>query len=187
VRRARRQAPAPARPKPPDPRLLALVEEACKKSGLVWLDCPELGRPRAAWHVWHEGAVAVIHGGPEQALAGLDRARRVVVHTRSKDTGALLVTWVAAGSTIPPGSPQWDQAAAALAGERLNARDAVTLLDTWAAAATLTRLEPTGEVLEQPGAYRPASRAAPPPPTPATTRGRLPRVLHRRQRRAPKL
>ncbi|NYV77754.1 hypothetical protein HW445_26020, partial [Streptomyces sp. UH6] len=53
----------------------ALVEEAAKKSALVWVraeggDVP--GVDRALWHVWHDGAVCLVGDGPgEQPLPGL--------------------------------------------------------------------------------------------------------------------
>jgi len=48
----------------------ALVEEATKKSGLIWVRGP--GSPaRALWHAWHEGAACVVGDGPgEQPLPG---------------------------------------------------------------------------------------------------------------------
>lgn len=54
----------------------ALVEEATKKSGLVWVRGPG-GSSRALWHVWHEGAACVVgDGAGEQPLPGLvDGAR----------------------------------------------------------------------------------------------------------------
>lgn len=170
---------------PADP-VLGLIEQACRKSSLVWLEYAGQQGPRPAWHVWHDGAVHVVHGGTEQQLPGLDKAGRVVVHTRSKDTGALLVRWGAAASTVPPSSPGWEPAAAALAAERLNARDAATLAEQWSAGSTITRLQPS-EVLEQPGSYDTATRAAAPGPSPATTVTPRPKTLHRRQRRAPDL
>jgi len=51
----------------------------------------------------------------------------------------------------------------------------------------VTRLEPTGELLESPGRLSTEAPLAEPSATPATTRGRLPRVLHRRVTRRPKL
>ncbi|HET6636726.1 MAG TPA: hypothetical protein VFH77_17045, partial [Streptomyces sp.] len=49
----------------------ALVEEAAKKSALLWVRGPD-GPARALWHVWHDGAACVIGDGPgEQPLPGL--------------------------------------------------------------------------------------------------------------------
>lgn len=38
----------------------ALIEEASKKSGLIWVRGAGAPAARALWHVWHEGAVCVI-------------------------------------------------------------------------------------------------------------------------------
>lgn len=40
----------------------ALVEEATKKSGLIWVR--GTGPARALWHVWHEGAAVLVGDGP---------------------------------------------------------------------------------------------------------------------------
>ena len=40
---------------------LALVEEATKKSGLIWVK-GALPGARALWHVWHDGAVYATTG-----------------------------------------------------------------------------------------------------------------------------
>ena len=71
----------------------ALVEEATKKSGLMWIDVPGLPQPRAAWHIWHStpehgGAAYLVTGGEgEQPLPGLPEAERVTVTVGSKDKG----------------------------------------------------------------------------------------------------
>jgi hypothetical protein len=172
---------------PPEGDLAALVEEATKRSGLVWLDYAGASRSRPAWHVWHDGAAYVVSDGPEQPLPGIERADRVRVTVRAKDTRARLVTWVAEAATVAHGTVEWTTAAEALRGQRLNASPAETLLLVWGADATITRLRPTGEVLEHPGARPTDSLAAPPADTRAITRGRLPWVAHRRQSRAPDL
>lgn len=65
----------------------ALIEEATKKSGLVWVQGPD-GPARALWHVWHEGAACLIGDGPgEQPLPGLADGAEARVTVRSKDKG----------------------------------------------------------------------------------------------------
>lgn len=172
---------------PPGPELAALVEEATKKSGLVWLDYPGADRSRPAWHVWHGGAAYVVSGGDEQPLPGIERATRVLVTVRAKDSRARLLTWVAEAATVRHGTDEWASAAEALRAARLNASQSESLVLVWGADCTITRLAPTGEVVERPGAQQTGSLAAPPLPSPATTRGRLPWVAHRRQQRAPDL
>ena len=163
---------------------LALVEEACRRSALVWLTVGG-GRAHPAWHVWREGAASVVSGGAEQPLPDLDAVDPgpVLVTVRSKDKGGRLVSWVARATPVPSDSEDWAAAAAALHSARLNARDGEAQPRRWAQESRITRLEPTGEVVESPGALPDDSHAAPPPPTAATTRGPLPFVLGRRRAR----
>jgi hypothetical protein len=168
---------------------MALVAEATKKAGLVWLQIGSSPYARAAWHVWLDGAAYVVYGGAEQPLPGLESADRVVVTVPSKDKGGRLVTWVARPHLVEPGSAQWDTAAPALHAKRLNAPDGEQQPARWARESRIVRLEPTGEVLERPGAMPTRSQAAPPRPSRATTLGPLPfvigRATGRRRRRRP--
>lgn len=167
---------------------MALVAEACKKSGLLWLDLPGSAQPRPAWHVWAAGAAFVVCGGQEQPLPGLETAEVVAVTVRSKDKGGRLVTWLASCRILAPGSPDWEAAVAELAGKRLNAPDAADQLARWARESAVLRLSPTGELVERPGSMPTDSGAATPVATPAVTTGPLPFVLGRgwrlRRRRA---
>lgn len=161
----------------------ALVEEACRKSAMVWLQPAAAGRAVAAWHVWHAGAAYVVSGGREQWLPPMPEGGRVLVTTRSKDKGGRLVTWAATARQVEPGSEEWDAAVPELHGKRLNAPDGEEQPARWARESTVTRLEPTGELLEAPGHMPTRSHAAAPPGSPATTRGPLPFVFGRRARR----
>jgi hypothetical protein len=162
---------------------LALVAEACKKSGMIWVQVPG-SRPRAAWHVWHAGpdgeAAYVVTGDGEQELPGIENADQVLVTVRSKDKGGRLVTWLATSTRVEPGSPEWDGVVPALVGNRLNARDGDAAADRWATNARVTRLRPTGQVPEKPGQLPTDPLTAPPPPSPATTRTPVPFVFGRR-------
>ncbi|HEY3681409.1 MAG TPA: hypothetical protein VGL93_00130 [Streptosporangiaceae bacterium] len=179
-----------------DGTLAALVAEATKKAGLVWVRPVEGDvRARAVWHVWRADAAGgpaayVIFGGEEQPPPELGSGP-VAVTTPSKDTRARLVTWIAAATPVRPDDPDWAPTVAALAAARLNAADHPTLTDRWAAAVTdpddpttVVRLAPTGEVVEHPGAQPDSAHAAPPAPTPATTAKRKPFTLGARNRRA---
>src|SRR5690606_10932142 len=131
----------------------ALIEEATKKSGLVWVE-GSTGPARALWHVWHEGAACVVGDGPgEQPLPGLADGARAQVTVRSKDKGGRLVSWTA------------------------------TVVERGGRECRVRRLGPTGATAPLPE----GSLAAPPRPTPATTRrpapAGLPRLLARRRRR----
>jgi hypothetical protein len=160
----------------------ALIAEACRKSAVVWIALPELPQPRAAWQVWFDDAAHVVSGGGEQELPGLRSAGTVEVTVRSKDKGARLVRWVARVQHLEPGSEPWETAARELLAKRLNLRDADRARQRWAEECLLTRLEPTGEVLERPGAMSADAHAAPPLPSPAATIGPLPFMLGRRRR-----
>ncbi len=161
----------------------ALVEEATKKSGLVWVKGP--GVPaRALWHVWHEGAACLVGDGPgEQPLPGLADGGTAEVTVRSKDKGGRLVSWTARVVEPAPGSEAWEAAVGELKGKRLNAPDGEAMTDRWARECRVLRLEPTGSTVPLPD----GDLASAPLPTPATTRepipAGLPRLLLRRRKR----
>ena len=187
----------------------ALVEEACRRSSVLWLAYAGPDRPRPAWHVWSDGAAYVVAATtaatestghpeppepheypaarPEQALPGLAEATEATVICRSKDSGARLVTWRADVHRLTPGTQEWDEAVRLLRGDRLNTTDAEELPARWARTTVIVRLAPTGEVLEEPGKMPGDRTAASPPGSPATTVGRLPWVVHKRPRHRPRL
>ena len=165
----------------------ALIDEAAKKSGLVWVRAAGSGhRAQPLWHLWQDGAVFVLTGGLEQpAPDGL--ADRAFVTVRSKDKRSRLVTFEATVDVLDPGSEQWAAVEPTLLGKRLNLPDGDAAGERWRRECTLYRLTPTGEVAETPDEPTTASHAATPPPTPG--RSRVPRPLHlrgrpRRNRRA---
>ncbi|GHF68718.1 hypothetical protein GCM10010218_57710 [Streptomyces mashuensis] len=154
----------------------ALIEEATKKSGLIWVRGAD-GTSRALWHVWHEGAALVVGGPGEQPLdgLGLTEGAAATVSVRSKDKGGRLVMWAAAVRELPPHGEAWTAAVAELKGKRLNAPDAERLEERWAEQCRVLRLEPTGETAALPS----GSLAARPVPTAATTRHPMPAALPR--------
>ena len=167
---------------------MALVAEAAKKAGLLWVTAPGGSRPRAAWHVWHEGAVLLVCGGIEQPLPDLADGMTVEVSLPSHDNRARLVTFTAAVAELRPtgGSrADWLPAAAALHASRLNPPDGEAQPLRWERESRIFRLTPTGSVLAAPGRMSEASGAAPPPSSPATTKGELPFVLGGATGRAP--
>ncbi|MDR3079490.1 MAG: hypothetical protein LBV60_00925 [Streptomyces sp.] len=168
----------------------ALVEEATKKSGLIWVQgaAPASGRDgrgapaRALWHVWREGAACVVGDGPgEQPLPGLVDGGEAVVTVRSKDKGGRIVTWPATVVELMPGSPEWEETVAELKGKRLNASDSEEMPERWRRECRVLRLEPRGTTVPLPS----DSQAAAPVPTTATTRrpilAALPRLLRRKR------
>ncbi|MFF3749703.1 hypothetical protein ACFYYH_04465 [Streptomyces sp. NPDC002018] len=158
-----------------DPQLgPALVEEATKKSGLIWVRGP--GPARALWHIWHEGAACLVGDGPvEQPLPGLADGSTAEVTVRSKDKGGRLVTWTAAVTELPPHTEAWERAVAELKGKRLNATDADGMTERWARECRVLRLAPQDMTTELPS----DSLAAVPLPTAATTRLPVPASLGR--------
>jgi hypothetical protein len=158
----------------------ALVAEATKRAGLLWIELPELPQPRAAWHIWHDGAAYVLTGGEgEQPLPGLPEAAHVTVIVPSKDTGGRLVTWVAEVTEVEPGTSEWDAVVPLLAKERLNGDQGQA--ERWAHESYVMRLAPTGAAdTGHPAGYA----AVRPVPTPATTTGRRPFMLGAKHRKA---
>ncbi|MEV8230141.1 hypothetical protein AB0P41_29480 [Streptomyces sp. NPDC079167] len=161
----------------------ALVEEATKKSGLIWVR--GTGPSRALWHVWHDGAAVLVGDGPgEQPLPdGLDAGSAAEVTVRSKDKGGRLVAWTAAVTVLEPHSEEWEAAVGELRGKRLNAPDAEQMTERWARECRVVRLVPGESRTDLPD----TSLAAPPLPTEVTTRrtapAALPRLLLKRRGR----
>ncbi|MFB7912690.1 hypothetical protein [Streptomyces sp. NPDC056061] len=157
----------------------ALVEEATKKSGLVWVR--GTGPARALWHVWHEGAAHLVGDGPgEQPFPpGLTDGSVAEVTVRSKDKGGRLISWTAAVTELSPHSEEWEAAVAELKGKRLNAPDAERMPERWARECRVLRLTPGEFSTRLPD----GSLAAAPLPSPAITRrpvpAGLPRLLKR--------
>lgn len=166
----------------------ALVEEAAKKSGLLWLDLPALPQPRAAWHVWHDGSAYVLTGGEgEQPLPGLPESAAVTVILRSKDKGGRLISFVADAEPVEPGSELWDAVAPLLAKDRLNAASHEGQVERWATESWIIRLTPAFEADGADGADGAAGAAGDyatvrPVPTPATTAGAPPRMYGGKRR-----
>lgn len=161
----------------------ALVEEACRKSALVWLRRPQDAHASAAWHVLVDGAVHVVGGGQEQRLPEVADGDELEVTVRSKDTGGRLLRYRATVRTVLPGTEEWDAVVPELHAKRLNPQDGEEQPARWARESTVLRLDLAGRPIEAPGRLSNRSHAAEPVDSPATTRGPLPFVLGRRARR----
>ena len=139
----------------PDPGRLALIAEATKRAGLIWITVPDAAvparsggavpdRPRAVWHVWRDAAY-VLTGPGEQDVPGLGDAPLVTVSVASKDTGGLLVRWAARVSRVEPGSAEWSAIVGALLAGRLNEPEnpgAPSPAERWAQTGSVYRLTP---------------------------------------------
>ena len=123
----------------------ALIAEATKRAGLIWIGVPGAARPRAAWHAWRDGAAYVLTGPGEQAVPGLDAAREATVTVPSKDTGGLLLTWTAAVTRVDPESPGWASLIGALLARLNPAQEpgGESPARRWARAGQVYRLTPS--------------------------------------------
>ena len=129
---------------PPVPQV-ALVAEAARKSRVCWLSWRHPGgvvRDRLVWHLWHDDALVVVDGDDQQVLPGLADATEVEVTLRSKEARTALVAVPTRPEVVAPGTPAWDEHAAALLAVRLNLRDPAATRAAWAETARLVRLTP---------------------------------------------
>ena len=161
----------------------ALVDEACRKSSMLWLRPAGADRAQAVWHAYVDGAVHVVSQGLEQAAPELIDGAEVDVTVRSKDTGGRVVTFRGTVSTIAPTDAAWDTVVTELHAKRLNPPDGEGQPARWARESRVVRIEPVGRLVEGPGHLSHRSHAAEPAGSPATTRGPLPFVVGRRARR----
>jgi hypothetical protein len=139
-----------SRPAPPPPP--ALIAEATKRAGLIWITIDGQDRPRPAWHVWRAGtepgalgAAYVVTGPGEQPLPGLDGAGRVTVIVPGGQTAGGRVEWTAAVGRVEPGSGEWDEVIGPLVAGRLNAtlvEGETSPAQRWATSGAVFRLAP---------------------------------------------
>jgi len=156
-----------------------LVEEAMKKAAVAWLAVPGQTGPYPVWCLWLDGSLWLVSGPGEQPAPGLADASAVNVSTRG-DHGGRIVTWPARVGRPAPETEEWSAAATALAGKRLNApASADQTVRRWAAECLVSRLTPDGDPIEAAPHLDDGSAAAPPRPSPATTRTPNPFRLHR--------
>ncbi len=124
------------------------VEQATRKSAVVWVVPDGADRAHPVWHLWHDAAAYVVTGGLEQPLPGVAPGTVAVVVVRSKATqNDRLVQWVASVDAVLPGTPEWDEVVPLLHAKRLNAPDAEQQPARWARESTVLRLTPTGELV----------------------------------------
>jgi hypothetical protein len=141
------------------PATAAIIAEATRRAGLLWITIAGQDRPRPAWHIWHTatgaggpggppatGAAYVVTGPGEQPLPGLGEVDQVAVTVASSQTGGALVTWTADVSRVRPGTPEWDEVIGPLVAGRLNAVLAAgetSPAGRWARSGAVFRLAPS--------------------------------------------
>jgi hypothetical protein len=140
------------------PGRFALIAEATKRAGLIWITVPGPGgagpggagpgggghgRPQPVWHIWRDAAY-VLTGPGEQDVPGLGDAGQVTVAVPSKDTGGLLLRWTALVTRVEPGSAEWSGIIGALLAGRLNepASPGESPAERWARTGQVYRLTP---------------------------------------------
>jgi hypothetical protein len=129
--------------------LPAEIEDAVKKSDVIWVGQEQNGRDRAVpvWFAYHQGRVYVLHSdrpdSGEQQIPGLPEAPEVVVVTRRKGRDTRADRFPAAVRLIEPDSPEFDPLAAILADRRRDRhgppQDAIR---TWKQSCVIAELTP---------------------------------------------
>ncbi len=138
----------PPSPQPP----LALIAEATKRAGVIWIAIQGQDRPRPAWHIWRAGplspgAAYVVTGPGEQPLPGLAGSGRVTVIV-PRGAGGGPVSWTAVVSRVEPGSGEWDEVIGPLVAGRLNAvlaEGETSPARRWARSGAVFRLAPLAD------------------------------------------
>jgi hypothetical protein len=125
----------------------AVLDEALKKSTVVWIQVPgEGGTGGRAVPVWYgilDGRVYVLTGGSEQHVPGLAEADRAVLVARSKELQSLVAEVEASVRVVPPGDPLYARVVSVLLPRRLNLRDGEQAPDRWRKECTLVELTPS--------------------------------------------
>jgi hypothetical protein len=125
----------------------AVLDEALKKSTVVWVEVPgEGGTGERAVPVWYgtlDGRVYVLVGGSEQHVPGLAEATRAVLIARSKEQQSLVAEVEATVRVVPPEDPLFARVVPVLLPRRLNLRDGEAAADRWRKECTLVELTPS--------------------------------------------
>jgi hypothetical protein len=99
----------------------AALQEALKKSSIVWLRYEVDGSEHTlpVWYVADKDTMYVLSGEREQTLPGAERIRRAEVIFRWKGRNARVAEVPASVRLVEPG-PRWDEVADKIAEKRLN-------------------------------------------------------------------
>lgn len=104
--------------------LPAEIEDAVKKSDVIWVGVEQNGRDRAVpvWFLYHESRIYLLHAedrdAGEQQIPGLPDSTELVVVTRRKYRDTRADRFHAVVRLIEPDDPQFDQIAPLLADRR---------------------------------------------------------------------
>ena len=125
------------------------VEDALKKSDVIWVGVENDGRDRAVpvWFAYRQGRIYLLHSSQgdagEQQIPGLPDAPELVVVTRRKGRDTRADRFHAAVRLIEPDSPEFDGLAAVLADRRRDRhgppQDAIR---KWKQACVIAELTP---------------------------------------------
>jgi hypothetical protein len=125
----------------------AVLDEALKKSTVVWIEVPgdggTGGRAVPAWYGTLDGRVYVLEGGSEQHIPGLAEADRVVLVARSKELQSLVAEVEASARVVPASDPLFGRVVPVLLPRRLNLRDGEQAAERWRKECTLVELTPS--------------------------------------------
>ena len=125
----------------------AVLDEALKKSTVVWIEVPgdggTGGRAVPAWYGTLDGRVYVLDGGSEQHIPGLAESDRVVLAARSKELQSLVAEVEASARVVPASDPLFGRVVPVLLPRRLNLRDGEQAAERWRKECTLVELTPS--------------------------------------------
>jgi hypothetical protein len=125
----------------------AVLDEALKKSTVVWIEVPGEGgtggRAVAAWYGTLDGRIYVLTGGSEQKIPGLAEAQQAVLIARSKELQSLVAEVEATARVVEPSDPLYAKVVPVLLPRRLNLRDGEHAPDRWRKESTLVELTPS--------------------------------------------
>jgi hypothetical protein len=125
----------------------AVLDEALKKSTVVWIEVPgdggTGGRAVPAWYGLLDGRVYVLTGGSEQHIPGLAEADQVTLVARSKELQSLVARVEASARVVAGNDPLFARVAPVLLPRRLNLRDGDQAADRWRKECALVELTPS--------------------------------------------
>lgn len=96
----------------------AAIQEAFKKSDIIWVHPDTSTRPIPCWFVLKDGKAYVLSGERQQIVPGAERIRNARVTARWKGRDASLAEFDAAVRVITARDPEFDEIAELMVGKR---------------------------------------------------------------------